>query len=79
MKRKNLIIAAAFVVALTGAFSTKIFAERKVPQVWRQAGCSLAGEPIKCLTAGTTVCTVSGFTYYKDASCATVITYNSGD
>jgi hypothetical protein len=79
MKRKNLIIVSAFIVALTGAFSTKMFAARKVPQVWRQAGCSLAGEPIKCLSAGTTVCTVSGFTYYKDASCVTVITYNSGE
>ena len=79
MKSKNLIIASAFVVALTGAFSTKMFAARKVPQVWRQAGCTLVSEPIACLTAGTTVCTISGFTYYKDASCVNVITYNSGD
>lgn len=79
MKRKNLIIVAAFVVALTGAFSTKMFAARKLPQVWRQSGCSVATEPSICLHAGTTVCTVSGFTYYKDASCVNVITYNSGD
>jgi hypothetical protein len=79
MKRKNLIIASAFVVALTGAFSTKMFAARKLPQVWRQSGCSIATEPIQCLSAGTTVCTVAGATYYKNSTCVTVITYNSGE
>jgi hypothetical protein len=76
MKRKKLIFLLAFVVALTGALSTKAFAKRE-PAAWTpDVMCTLRTEPLKCTVEGTTICTVAGFTYYSDMNCTLVINYN---
>ena len=77
MKRKKLLFVLAFVLPLTGAFASKVLAKKGPAAYTPISGvCTLRPEPLACTQAGTAICTVSGQTYYSDASCLNVILYH---
>jgi hypothetical protein len=81
MKRKNVFFILAFVVALTAAFAANAVAKREPAAythypIFPTSPCTLRTEPLVCTQPGSTICSVSGFTYYSDSECMDVITYN---
>jgi hypothetical protein len=78
MKLKRILLAVTFVLPVLAAFATKAY-HKRYPQEWHTVtgGCAYAEIPKVCGIAGTTVCTISGSTWYLQSNCTQAIVYDS--
>jgi hypothetical protein len=78
MRKTFILFAAVFSVAVLGAFTTKFHSVRlPMATIVEDGSCVRTELPQACGIAGSTVCTISGVTYYLITKpCSQAIVYN---
>jgi hypothetical protein len=77
MKLRKFLLVTAFALPVFAAFATKEY-RKKLPMVYHHNIANMCVEvtlPGVCAVAGSTVCTVSGGTYYVMSNCSDAVMY----